>query len=470
MVRGRANRVLALAAAATVVAVVGCQTVAPSGNQEKVVTPNVGAGAATATNPQAPAANTNPGDVNTGVTQVTNPELLLAAKPMSFKADQGGMYVSADGQLQAQIPPGALSGDAEIRMARVETGSAKIEDGRVPGIRFQVDLGGASLKPGTQINVTSKVDDRFVENLKAADPNFTPEKYNLVSDGKGGFGLKMPLHGPSVRSAEPVETTVSGPFLEEGGFTNFPTQLLGGGLAALGGRQAIETYCDVRYCWHGIVHISQQCRPLPPPMPVVANCFWQSDDLSLHDQPAAGVTASFAMPSGPNMGPTSVMSGANGVAASYAREGEGVTIRTSFDLPVPISGNAGSGTSGFSYRSNLVLNSPDVTLNLQSRDSDLENSAKVTYTINGGAPITVVSGAAPAGSNRASVLSVSGKTGTFKFRVPVPGNSRYNFSLVSLEQGSLVAHPNSIESVKGRPVYRNGNFSYSVDMIGSSAK
>lgn len=470
MVRNRANRMLALAAAATVVAVVGCQTVAPNNNQESVLNPNAGGNSAAATNPNAGANNAQPADVNTGVTTVTNPELLLNAKPMTVKASEGGVYVSADGQLQAQIPPGALTGDAEIRLARVDTSKMEIKDGRVPGIRFQVDLGGATLAPGTTATVTSKVDDRFVDNLKAADPNFTPDKYNLVSDGKGGYGLKMPLHGPAVRSAEPVETTVSGPFLEEGGFTTFPTQLLGGGLAALGGRQAIETYCDVNYCWHGVVHASQACRPLPPPRTVAANCFWVSDDTSLNNQPAQGVTASFSMPSGPNMGPTGAVSGANGKAASYAREGEGVTIRTSFDQPVAIAGNPGSGSAGFEYRSNLTLNSPHVVLKFQSQDQNLENSVKVTYTINGGAPVTVNSGDAAPGSNFRSTFSVSGKSGELAIRIPVPGNSRYGFSITNIEQGSLVAHPSTYESIKNKIVHRNGNFSFNVSMISNQAK
>lgn len=476
MVRNRANRLMSLVAVAAVATVVGCQTVAPNQNAEGTVSPNLSSNPTVVT-PGSNATTTTPGEVGTQASPVTNPDLLLSAKPMSLKGEEGGVYVSADGQLQAQFPPGALDGDAEIRLARVDTAGTAITPRTVPGIRFQVDLGGASLKPGAKATVTAKVDDRFVDTIKAEDPNFTPEKYNLVSDGKGGYGLRMAINGPAVRSVEPVDEPATN-FMEEGGFTNFPTQLMGGGLAALGGRQAIETYCVYRRCWDGTTRAidhSGPCPEPPPPVPVIANMTWASDDVSLSGKPAEGAIAYFSVyDAKAQVGPTGeVVAGGNGVSQTSVRQGFGVGVQTYFRLPVPVSGNSGSGNAAFTLTSRIPLNSPEITLNFDTAgDVKIDDNVTIKYTINGGAPITVTNNTKPTGSTASAAYTrLSDNRARLVFRAPVPGNrSDYKFSLVGVESANTSVHPSALENIKNMNVWRNTSFAYNVQMIGNAAK
>ena len=70
---------------------------------------------------------------------------VIVGTPQAISAVSGGRYVSADGQLSAEVPPGALTQDAVIHISAIDTAAEKLAVGFVPGIRFTVDLGGARL-------------------------------------------------------------------------------------------------------------------------------------------------------------------------------------------------------------------------------------------------------------------------------------------------------------------------------------
>ncbi|MFN3429983.1 MAG: hypothetical protein ACK46X_08520 [Candidatus Sericytochromatia bacterium] len=233
------------AAVALVITVAGCQVKAPAAIEpEGTIGSNVGPGkTGNGTGAQVGAGATGNGSVGSGTVGAdvplafdpaklpTQAQALVGAKAMPIAAATGGMYRSADGKLVADIPPGVLSQDATIKIARVDTANQPASDYFVPGILFSLDLGGAELAPDTQIMVRAEVDARFVDEMKARDPNFKPETYALSQvDGKWFMG--MPVKGPSSTSvAAPATQPVLNAWnLNE--FGGFPVAVTGTGVAA----------------------------------------------------------------------------------------------------------------------------------------------------------------------------------------------------------------------------------------------
>ncbi|HEY9724530.1 MAG TPA: hypothetical protein V6D47_21190 [Oscillatoriaceae cyanobacterium] len=179
-------------------AIAGCQTAAPTLTHEGTVGNNVSK------------TQLGNGTASQGV----------PSQPMAISAAQGGQYVSSDGMISAKIPPGALSGDANVTITRGDTSMYPVDGALVPGVMFHVDLGGATLKPGQSIVVNCAVDSRFIDGVKAHDPNFTPQKYNLTQqNGVWYMAMGVTQNGPV---ASPNDTSTNGWALQEEGALPLP--------------------------------------------------------------------------------------------------------------------------------------------------------------------------------------------------------------------------------------------------------
>lgn len=192
------------------------------------------------------------------------------------KASEGGKYVTEDGLLTAIIPPNALSQDAQVRFARLETSDAKNTNQLLAGIRFQMDIGDAYVKPGEKLMVTSKADDRLVSELRNMYPDFDAERFSLSQDEKGNWMVTMPINGPDIAPLD-LSKSDADPFMTDrrGVMTEGAAPLPAGRGGNFKKDSRIEAFCDY--------------APPPPPKPVrdmVVDVRWESDDPSLDGQPA----------------------------------------------------------------------------------------------------------------------------------------------------------------------------------------
>jgi hypothetical protein len=153
---------------------------------------------------------THSSGVEPGPSSLDAPPAPHAPGATFFAAGSGGHYVSADGKLSADIPPGVLSSDAWINIVPVDTSAQAANFERTPGVAFRVDLGGAYLNPDTQIIVRTEVDPRLVEAARAADANFDPNAFGLVATPSGHFQMQMPVSGPVSRAVRPTFNDVTG--------------------------------------------------------------------------------------------------------------------------------------------------------------------------------------------------------------------------------------------------------------------
>lgn len=206
---------------------------------------------------------------------------LDSAPAMKISAAAGGRYASADGTLEAIFPPGALSEDTEVRMLPLATDKRKNSSVLVNGMRFQLDMGKAFIKPGTQVMVTSRADKRFVGELQSMYADFTPERYSLTQDAKGNWNIGMPLKGASLTSdpvpdVDPIKGDRRG-IMHEGKVPLPPAKG-----SAFKRNSRIEAFCDY-----------SPPPPPPPPVEVCANVTWESDDPDLEGKPAEGAFVSF---------------------------------------------------------------------------------------------------------------------------------------------------------------------------------
>lgn len=197
-------------------------------------------------------------------------------QPVMVKASEGGKFVTEDGLLTAVIPPNALSQDTQVRFARLDTSNAKNTNQLLAGMRFQMDLGDAYVKPGQKLMVSSKADDRLISELKSMYPDYDPARFSLSQDEKGNWMIAMPINGPA---AAPMNPAAMGPdpFMTDRrgvmteGFAPLP--------AGKGGNfkkdSRIEAFCDY--------------APPPPPKPLhemSVDVKWESDDPELNGKPA----------------------------------------------------------------------------------------------------------------------------------------------------------------------------------------
>jgi hypothetical protein len=210
-------------------------------------------------NASAGAVGVSGGQLGNGSAGSVDANLTLNPDAMAFKAATGGQYVSPDGRVTAVIPPGALSRDARVAITALDSSNIPLT-AYVPGIHYHVDLGGATLKPDTNITVKLPVDSRFVDAQKLRDPNFTPDKYSLSQDGKGQWSMTMLLRGP--QTAVPVTPTT--PFdLNAMGLAEFGSMPLPGGVIPVPKGPSLRQLLDV-----GAASPAPSATPTLTPTPV----------------------------------------------------------------------------------------------------------------------------------------------------------------------------------------------------------
>jgi len=254
---------------------VGCQTPTPSA-------PSAGEGSVKAgTNAKTPtagggAAVGNPDDPAMIKNAVGDGDALSKQPAVHISAKDGGVYVSPDGLLEARIPPGVLSKDADVRFMRVETASLANSEVHLNGIRFQMDLGGAIIAPNSKVTIKSKADERLVGELKSMYPDFTPERYSLEKDAKGNWAVVMSVNGPVDTLPEDApDSGAEGPTRGKMSEGQIPLAAAPGGKFNKDSR--IEAFCNYA----------------PPPAPATygaVHCLvqWDSDDPNLNRKPAQG--------------------------------------------------------------------------------------------------------------------------------------------------------------------------------------
>lgn len=212
------------------------------------------------------AKETNAGTLN-GV------DIVEQAPPMRVNAAKGGQYVFGDGLLVANIPPGALSEDADVRFIPLDTSKETNTAQRLAGMKFQMDIGKAYIKPGAKITVSSRADKRFVDELKSMYTDFTPDRYSLSQDAQGNWNITMSIDGPRLepmpRDFAPKATDTRRGVMTEG-FAPIKSE----NPAKFRRDSRIEAYCDYR---------SQALPAEPPKFPIEAECRWESDHDSSAD-------------------------------------------------------------------------------------------------------------------------------------------------------------------------------------------
>lgn len=211
-------------------ALIGCQVAPPTGPDsppESVTRPTSGTAttktgqtggsqtvtlpANTATNTAQPALSVPAGGTDVLPDQFPSRAVTLAsAKSLAVKAVEGALYRSADGRLEAVIPPQALTANADVRFAAVDTTGVTATAVMTPGIMFAMDLGAAELKAGAAIMVKAQVDQRFVDEITASLPNADLSKAGLTRDAKGTWFLTMPVKGIAGNQAERLQTNPLG--------------------------------------------------------------------------------------------------------------------------------------------------------------------------------------------------------------------------------------------------------------------
>jgi hypothetical protein len=318
----------------------------------------------------APGSNAPNGAAGTGV---------VVGTPLAMTALAGGRYVSADGLLSADIPPGALTQDAVVHISRIDTSSDKVTIGFVPGVRFAVDLGGARLAADKSIVVSTKVDSRFVKEMQSRDAAFTPDKYNLKQDASGNWLMQMAVKGPTTQPVvRPAFANVSLHLIENGvlPLPNLVQAAASRTLMGISSAADCKTWSDTtqvavptdRANWyanesagkyscgafdgqgwymniyHDVMSSQATCGASGTPDPqasiaplatadIPTHTTWDSDDPALKGKDAVGANVRFDLAWSPQNGPSDVVADAAGLAKSYTLAG----------LPVGLTANTAVG-------------------------------------------------------------------------------------------------------------------------------
>jgi len=200
-------------------------------------------------------------------------DIVEQAPPMRVNAAKGGQYVFGDGLLVANIPPGALSEDADVRFIPLDTSKETNTAQRLAGMKFQMDIGKAYIKPGAKITVSSRADKRFVDELKSMYTDFTPDRYSLSQDAQGNWNITMSIDGPRLEPM-PLELAPKTTDTRRGEMTEGFAPIKTENPAKFRRDSRIEAYCDYR---------SQALPAEPPKYRIEAECRWQSDHDSSAD-------------------------------------------------------------------------------------------------------------------------------------------------------------------------------------------
>ncbi|MDB5098443.1 MAG: hypothetical protein JWM80_2864 [Cyanobacteria bacterium RYN_339] len=135
---------------------------------------------------------------------------LRAAGAMAVEAAKGAMYRSEDGSLMVSIPPGALTHNATVRFARIDTSALEAGGAGTPAVFVAVDWGGATFNPDAELVARVEVDDRFLRTLKQAAPGQSPDQLGLSSDGAGRWYLPVRVRADPMGREEAVSGTLIG--------------------------------------------------------------------------------------------------------------------------------------------------------------------------------------------------------------------------------------------------------------------
>ncbi|MDB5098000.1 MAG: hypothetical protein JWM80_2421 [Cyanobacteria bacterium RYN_339] len=497
-------------------------------------TPAATTGSGDAANPDAMlatntgAANTNKTggtSVNTAINITTGagattalPASSIKGNPLAITRLAGGHYVADDGLLSADIPPGALSKDAVIKIQRNDTSKDKVSVAFVPGINFNVDLGGAMVAPGKAIVVTAKVDDRFVDEMKKRDPAFTPDKYNLKQDAKGIWMMSMTVAGPSANNAivRPALANVGMHLIENGAMplpgavaavkryllaedvpaAPAPNVSIPSGISSSAdcsvwddtvkvpvpssidnwydqegkGQFSCNTYDGKGWymnIYHDLTKQKGTCGSSGSPDPsaseaplatadVPTHTTWDSDDVTLAGKDAVGADVRFDFPWSPSNGPTDVVADATGLAKSFTLEGLKITATAYTDVG-PAHGDAKSETakSGMNViELKCPKFSPKIQLNLTC-DSALPTTVTLRYTLDG------------VEATKALTIPANSKDFNLEFYVVVPDDKDHEIKLSGVDAGGdLGITPPGPEAIQA---HRNGVYPWPVKLMNIAA-
>lgn len=469
---------------------------APAG--PTAVTVPVAAGAqadAVATRPEAPV----PAPVTTNLRDAALAG--AGATKARVAAATGAIIATPDGKLTLTIPPGALSGDADVRVAPVSTAHIDVPGVYTPGVRFALDLGGAKLAPDALIKVRQVVDPRFVPELQKRDKAFDPAKYSLSQDASGAWVMEMPIHGPaSVSPKAPSEPVSLEQFmLAEFGHLPFapgpgvgrPTfklqatpqemfeQTYGkpapksmeewysyehSGLFDCGG---IESTCwglDLLSSLGFPIGGNSECGSKPPESPnavradVPVEVKYTSDDSSIDGTPAAGATVTWSMLNSPVNGPSQVIADAEGKASTFAVDGSRVSAMAQIDLGPRsgawVAGTAKAGMAPLQLR--VEKNSPHVNLTFKVEDFKLGPSLDVSFTVAGETRTQTIAVADPeAGEAKAQLI------------VKVANDDKHDFAVTNVVGANLGFKQATPASLK---IQRNGEYQVLVELVSTAQK
>lgn len=415
-------------------------------------------------------------------------------------AATGGLVTTPDGKLTLTIPPGALTADADVRVAPAPTDHLDVPGVYLPGVRFALDLGTASLAPDAVIKVKQVVDPRFVPELQKRDQAFDPANYGLSQDAAGAWVMEMPIHGPA--SASPKAPATPVPFeqilLAEFGHLPFaagpgaatapsfklqstpqemfestygkpaPTSMdewfkyEHSGLFDCG---SIESTCWGLEILSGLGHPlgrNAECGSNPSPnavrVDVPVEVKYSSDDSSIDGTAAAGATVTWSLLRSPVNGPTQVVADEGGEASTFTAEGTRVSAMAQIDLG-PRSGAwvAGTATAGMApLQLRVEKNSPHVNLTFKSPDFKLGPSLDVTFTIGGETRTQTVAVADPEASEARAQLIVQ-----------VKDDELHDFAVANVAGSNLGFRRAIPASVKVR---RNGEYEVLVELVSLAQK
>lgn len=304
---------------------------------------------------------------------VTSVPRSAAARPATERAQavsaaQGGLVRSVDGVTQVVIPPGALSRNTVVKVQRRDTAGKDVTKDFVPGLAFQLDLGGAQIAPGASVMVTGRVDARFVDAMRDRHAGFSPDAYGLRQEADGAWLMTMPVHGPALMPvAAPQQRSGWAPV--EQGVLPLPAgkQVLTADPAPRSTAQDCATFKNfmgfgVPSDW-GTVHAAEDngvfvcdgihltdwfenlsfdvynnlptCQagddpttpaPIGDPMAVWASVRYDSDDRDEHNKPVPNAKVRYEFISTPVNGPSDVAADERGMTNSFTLAGLSVAL------------------------------------------------------------------------------------------------------------------------------------------------
>ena len=406
-------------------------------------------------------------------------------------AQSGARIVSADGTLSATIPAGALSHDADIKIVPLDPALFGRKGMYVPGILFAADLGGATLAPGTQIVVSQRLDAAFIDKVKAFDPAFTPEGYNLRQDASGNWLMEMPIKGPTLGAGPGPEPQANPNLLEFGGMPGVAATTTVGGRTLMAAdidvdnqalvdavRDASAPGCSIPLwlvihneslgIWGcGAVDHHEICwnETSPPTETYTVKARWTSDDPAFQGAKAAGVTvnADYTFEQWWNIvaqqGANQLVTNANGEASTFTSLGSKVVLTANHPI-APSQTSTVRANGPFTVTFELPHNMPVLTLNVTNSDIELPANLEVVYTLDGASRTDVVSTGAAAGRS----------SGSFTFKVKVPGEAFYDMTVLDIRSADGVLRQSGLVQRQTQRIRANGSGAFSTNLVSTAAK